>query len=62
MDENTKAKVTLPLLITKNFVLFPGRKDERIDVGRDFSIKAVNSSRDNNSSLLLTVTIEPSFN
>ena len=56
MDENTKAKVTLPLLITKNFVLFPGRKDERIDVGRDFSIKAVNSSRDNNSSLLLIVS------
>ncbi len=56
MDENTKAKIVLPLLITKNFVLFPGRKDERIDVGRDFSIKAVNSSRDNNSSLLLIVS------
>ena len=56
MDENTKANVTLPLLITKGFVLFPGRKDERIDVGRDFSIKAVNASRDNNSSLLLIVS------
>ena len=56
MDENTKTKIVLPLLITKNFVLFPGRKDERIDVGRDFSIKAVNSSRDNNSSLLLIVS------
>jgi ATP-dependent Lon protease len=56
MDENTKTKIVLPLLITKNFVLFPGRKDERIDVGRDFSVKAVNSSRDNNSSLLLIVS------
>ncbi|MCR5333002.1 MAG: endopeptidase La [Bacilli bacterium] len=56
MDENTKTKITLPLLITKNYVLFPGRKDERIDVGRDFSIKAVNASRDNNSSLLLIVS------
>lgn len=56
MDENIKSKIVLPLLITKNFVLFPGRKDERIDVGRDFSVKAVNSSRDNNSSLLLIVS------
>ena len=56
MDENSKGKISLPLLITKNFVLFPGRKDERIDAGREFSIKAVNESRDNNSSLLLIVS------
>ncbi len=54
MDE--KQKITLPLLITKNFVLFPSKKDERIDAGRDFSVKAVNASRDNNSSLLLVVS------
>ncbi len=48
-----KGKITLPLLITKNFVIFPGKKDEKVDAGRDFSIKAINSSRDLNNSLLL---------
>ena len=54
MDESKK--VILPLLITKNFVLFPSKKDEKIDAGRDFSVTAVNASRDNNSSLLLVVS------
>lgn len=54
--EKEKLEFSLPLLVTKNFVLFPGKKDERIDAGRDFSIKAINSSRDNNSSLLLVVS------
>ena len=49
-------EITLPLLITKNYVVYPGKKDERIDAGRDFSIKAINASRDNNSSLLLIVS------
>ena len=49
-------KITLPLLITKAFTVFPGKKDERIDAGREFSIKAINASRDNNSSLLLVVS------
>lgn len=53
---DNKTKINLPLLITKNFVLFPGKKDERIDAGRDFSIRAVNASRDDNSSLLLVVS------
>ena len=48
--------ISLPLLITKAFTVFPGKKDERIDAGRDFSIKAINASRDNNSSLLLIVS------
>ncbi len=48
-----KSKISLPLLITKNFVIFPGKKDEKVDAGRDFSIKAINASRDLNSSLLL---------
>ncbi len=48
-----KSKISLPLLITKNFVIFPGKKDEKVDAGRDFSIKAINASRDYNCSLLL---------
>ena len=50
-----KEKVTLPLLVTKSFTVFPGKKDIAIDAGRDFSIKAINASRDNNSSLILVV-------
>ena len=49
------AKMTLPLLITKSFVIFPEQKNVQIDAGRDFSIKAINASRDFNSSLLLVV-------
>ncbi len=51
-----KEKITLPLLITKAFTVFPGKKDIAIDAGRDFSIKAINASRDNNSSLILVVS------
>ncbi len=54
MDEKTK--IILPLLITKGIVLYPGKKDERIDAGRDFSVKAISASRDNNNSLLLVVS------
>ena len=50
-----KETFTLPLLITKSFTVFPGKKDIAIDAGRDFSIKAINASRDNNSSLILVV-------
>ena len=51
-----KEKLTLPLLVTKSFTVFPGKKDIAIDAGRDFSIKAINASRDNNSSLILVVS------
>ena len=51
-----KEKITLPLLVTKAFTVFPGKKDIAIDAGRDFSIKAINASRDNNSSLILVVS------
>lgn len=51
-----KQKITLPLLITKGYTVFPGSKDDRIDAGRDFSVKAINASRDNNSSLLVVVS------
>ena len=51
-----KEKFTLPLLITKSFTVFPGKKDIAIDAGRDFSVKAINASRDNNSSLILVVS------
>lgn len=51
-----KEKFTLPLLVTKAFTVFPSKKDIAIDAGRDFSIKAINASRDNNSSLILVVS------
>lgn len=51
-----KQKITLPLLITKGYTVFPGSKDDRIDAGRDFSVKAINASRDSNSSLLVVVS------
>ena len=51
-----KEKITLPLLITKGYTVFPGARDDRIDAGRDFSIKAINASRDNDSSLILIVS------
>ncbi len=50
------AKMTLPLLITKQFSVFPEQRNLQVDAGRDFSIKAINASRDLNSSLLLVVT------
>ena len=54
MDNN---KIVLPVLITKNFVVFPKNSgDDRIDAGREFSVNAINESRDNANSLLLIVT------
>lgn len=50
------AKMTLPLLITKQFTVFPEQRNLQVDAGRDFSIKAINASRDLNSSLLLVVS------
>ncbi len=50
------AKMTLPLLITKQFCVFPEQRNLQVDAGRDFSIKAIDASRDLNSSLLLVVT------
>ncbi|MCQ3034932.1 MAG: endopeptidase La [Bacilli bacterium] len=50
-----KPKIILPLLITKNFVLFPSKREERLDAGRDFTVKAINASRDLCSSLLIVV-------
>ena len=55
MAEN-KTKFTLPLLITKSYTLFPGTHDEKINAGRDFSIKAIQASRDKESSLLVIVS------
>jgi len=56
MAEEKKVKMTLPLLITKSFTLFPGTENERIDAGRDFSIKAIQASREENTSLLVIVS------
>jgi len=51
-----KVKMTLPLLVTKSYTLFPGTTDEKIDAGRAFSIKAIQASRDLQSSLLVIVS------
>ena len=50
-----KPKIILPLLITKNYVLFPSRRDERLDAGRDFTISAINTSMDKYDSVLIVV-------
>ena len=50
------ANISLPLLITKSFSVFPEQRNLQVDAGRDFSIKAINASRDLHASLLLVVT------
>ena len=44
--------VTLPLLVTKGLILFPGN-NRLIDAGRDFSINAIKVSKNKTSSLIL---------
>ena len=51
MDEKTST-VTLPLLVTKGLILFPGN-NRLIDAGRDFSINAIKVSKEKASSLIL---------
>ncbi|MCR4911807.1 MAG: endopeptidase La [Bacilli bacterium] len=46
------SSVTLPLLITKGLVLFPANT-RLIDAGRDFSMNAINVSREKTDSLIL---------
>lgn len=53
MDNN---KFVLPLLITKSTSVIPCGKEERIDAGRDFTIKAANISLSQNDSLIIVVS------
>ena len=46
------SSVTLPLLITKGLILFPGNS-RLIDAGRDFSINAIKVSKNKTDSLIL---------
>ncbi len=51
---NNRETLTLPLLITKSLVLFPGNT-RVIEVGREFSINAVNAAKEISDSLILVV-------
>ena len=56
---NKPQALTLPLLITRSLVVFPGNQ-QLIEAGRDFSISAVNASRNECDSLIL-VTSQKQF-
>ena len=49
---NTPSSVTLPLLITKGLILFPGNA-RLIDAGREFSINSIKVSKSKTDSLIL---------
>ncbi|MDY0345354.1 MAG: endopeptidase La [Bacilli bacterium] len=53
MDENLP--LTLPLLVTRSLVVFPNT-NQPIEAARPFSMKAIEESRDNASSLLFIVS------
>ncbi len=57
---NKPQALTLPLLITRALVVFPGNQ-QLIEAGRDFSISAVNASKNECDSLIL-VTSQKDFN
>ncbi len=50
-----KSVITLPLLATKNYAVLPIKGDDKLDVGRSFSINAVNAAKEENNSLLLVL-------
>lgn len=51
LNENSK-RVVLPLLVTRDMIVFPNRRDERIDAAREMSMKAIIASKETASSLL----------
>lgn len=54
-------KLTLPLLITRGLLVFPSMS-ESIDVGRAFSVEAVNKAKETTNSLLLvTAQTDPNI-
>ena len=55
-DSNSPSKkIRLPLLIARSLVLFPSLSEE-IEVGRDFSVAAVEASQKETNSLILVVS------
>ena len=54
MSENKQA-LTLPLLITRGLIVFPGNQ-KVIEAGRDFSIKAINAAKEEADSLIFLTT------
>ncbi len=54
MAENNE-KLILPLLVTKSVVLYPG-VNQNIDAGRSISLKAIEASLNNSSSLIFVTT------
>ena len=52
---NKPQAITLPLLITRALVIFP-KNQQLIEAGRDFSISAVNASKNECDSLILVVS------
>ena len=57
MNKKKKEEIlTLPVLITRSLVVFPNVSPYSIDVARDFSMKAVDSSKKNFDSLILILS------
>lgn len=48
-------KLTLPLLITRGLILFPG-SNQFLDAGRDFTLNALKASRANSNSLIVVTS------
>ena len=55
MAENKPSSLTLPLLVTKGLILFPGNT-RLIDAGREFSLNAIKISKSKTDSLILVTS------
>ena len=55
MAENKPSSLTLPLLVTKGLILFPGNS-RLIDAGREFSLNAIKISKNKTDSLILVTS------
>ena len=55
MADNKPSSLTLPLLVTKGLILFPGNS-RLIDAGRDFSLNAIKISKSKTDSLILVTS------
>ena len=55
MADNKPSSLTLPLLITKGLILFPGNT-RLIDAGREFSLNAIKISKSKTDSLILVTS------
>ena len=52
---NKPQKLTLPLLITRGAIIFPGTQS-MIDVGRDFSMGAIDAGKNQTDSLIFVTS------